>query len=79
MPLNELVNKKLCTSDLPTIFEHSFAEMLCEKVDTKQRLDAIEERLVRQLIHSNRSCDRQIVLAVSRIMQGKGITPIKQL
>lgn len=53
--------------------------MLCEKVDTKQRLDAIEERLVRQLIHSNRSCDRQIVLAVSRIMQGKGITPIKQL
>ena len=73
------MNKKLCTSDLPTIFEHSFAEMLCEKVDTKQRLDAIEERLVRQLIHSNRSCDRQIVLAVSRIMQGKGITPIKQL
>ena len=56
-----------------------YLSILLPKVDTKQRLDAIEERLVRQLIHSNRSCDRQIVLAVSRIMQGKGITPIKQL
>lgn len=79
LPLYELVNQKLCTSDLPTIFGHSFAEMLCEKVNTKQRIDAIEECLTKQLIHSNRSCDKQIVSAVDRIIQSKGIIPIKQL
>lgn len=79
LPLHELVNQKLCTNDLPTIFGHSFTEMLCEKVDTMQRIYAIEECLIKQLIHSNRSCDKQIVLAVSRIIQGKGIIPIKQL
>ena len=73
------MNQKLCTSDLPTIFEDTFAEMICEKVDTKQRIEAIEECLVKQLIHSNRSCDKQIVLAVNRIIQGKGIISIKRL
>lgn len=79
LPLYELVNQIFCTSDLPTIFGHSFAEMLCEKVNTKQRIDAIEECLTKQLIHSNRSCDKQIVSAVDRIIQSKGIIPIKQL
>lgn len=79
LPLFELVNQKLCTSDLPTIFGHSFVEMLCEKIDVKQRIDTIEECLIKQLIHNNRSCDKQIVLAVKRIIQGKGIIPIKQL
>lgn len=79
LPLYELVNRKLCANDLPTIFENSFVAMLCEKSDIQQRIDAIEECLMRQLIHSNRTSDKQIILAVSRITQGKGNISIKTL
>lgn len=79
LPLHEVLNQKLHTSDLPTIFGHYFAEMLCDKIDVKQRIEAIEECLIKQLIKSNRSCDKQIVLAVNRITENKGNISIKEL
>ncbi|WP_071146315.1 helix-turn-helix domain-containing protein [Bacteroides ihuae] len=79
LPLSELVNQKLYTDDLPTIFEHSFAERLCENNNIQQRINMIEKCLIQQLIHSNRNSDKQIILAVSRIKQGKGKISIKTL
>lgn len=79
LPLHELINQKVSANDLPTVFGDSFTEMLCEKMDTRHRIDAIEECLIKRLMHSNRSSDRQIVSAVSCIIENKGNISIKRL
>lgn len=79
LPLHELINQKLPTSDLPAIFENSFTEILCKKKNIQQRIDAIEECLLKQLVHSNRSVDKRIALAVSCIASEKGNISIKTL
>ena len=80
LPLQELVNKRVSTADLPTLFDDSFAERMCELTSTSERIHLLENILLRFLAHHNSLDSRQdLAFAVHRIKQSKGNLSIDSL
>lgn len=71
LPLHELVNWRISTTDLPSIFDDSFAEKLCEKKSLRDRIVLLEDYLF-QLLKREDRVDRQIAYAVHSINSAYG-------
>lgn len=78
LPLHELTNWRISTSDLPSIFNDSFAERLCEEKCLEDRIVLLETYLSQFLKEEGR-VDRQIAYAVRSINSAYGNLSISSL
>lgn len=79
LPLHELTNLRLNADEVPTLFEDSFAERLCEQINLQSRIHLIENYLINYLCHYSQTSDTQIIYAVNQINQHKGKLSIQSL
>lgn len=78
LPLHELTNWRISTSDLPSIFNDSFAERLCEEKCLEDRIALLETYLF-QFLKEEDLVDRQIAYAVRSINSAHGNLSISSL
>lgn len=78
LPLQELTNQRVNTTDLTSLFDHSFTERLCEQSDLKARINLIEHVLT-QALKTPYSIDRQTYLAIHEINFHQGKLSIQTL
>lgn len=79
LPLQELTNMRVHTSDLDTIFNDSITDILCEKETIREKIDFLEKHLIKHLYHSPCEVDKSIVYAVNQINLHHGQQPIQAL
>lgn len=79
LPLPELTNKRVATTDLNTIFDDSIADILCEKEGIREKIHFIEKLLINQLCHSQQEVDKSILYAVNQINNNHGKQSIQAL
>ena len=79
LPLHELTNSRLNAEELPTLFENSFTERLCEQTDLRSRINLIESYLIGYLYQNSQASNSQIIYAINQINQYKGILSIQSL
>lgn len=79
LPLYEFANQRINTCDLESPFDPYFTERLCEASCLRDRIDNIENFLIRKLYKSTLTTDRQILHAINRINQHNGKLPIHSL
>lgn len=79
LPLPELTDKRVHTSDLHTMFNDSIAERLCEKGSVHERIHFIEQYLLNHLYHFRCEVDKSILYAVNQINTNHGRQPIQAL
>lgn len=79
LPLPELTNMRVHTSDLHTIFDDSMADILCEKKSIQERIDFIERYLLNHLYRFQYEVDERILYAVNQINSNHGRVPIQML
>lgn len=72
LPLPELTNKRVHTSDLHTMFDDPIAERLCEKKSVHERINFIEKCLLNHLYHFQYEVDKSILYAVNQINNNHG-------
>lgn len=78
LPLQELTDRRVNTTDLTSLFDHSFTERLCEQSDLKARINLIEQVLT-QALKTPYSIDQQTYLAIQEINFHQGKLPIQTL
>lgn len=78
LPLHELTNGRISTCDLPSIFDDSFAERLCEEKCLIDRIVLVENYLIRFLRKEN-LVDKQTVYAVRSVNLAHGNLSISSL
>lgn len=78
LPLHELTNWRISTSDLPSIFDDSLAERLCEEKCLKDRIAWVENYLF-QFLREEDMVDKQIVYAVRSINAAHGNLSLSSL
>lgn len=78
LPLEELGNQRISTSDSGGIFNDSLAERLCEQPHIQDRIKLVESILVGALC-TNDKTEKQISYAVGCINFSKGKLPIRSL
>lgn len=79
LPIPELANMRVQTSDLHTIFNDSITDILCEKNSVQERICFIEKFLISHLCHLQYEVDRSILHAVDAINKTCGRQPIQAL
>lgn len=79
LPLNELVNHKCKAEDLTKLFNDSFIERLYALHDSHSLVAVIDEFLIRHLNKHNLKTDSNILLAVNKINEGKGMLSVQLL
>lgn len=79
LPLPELTDKRVHTSDLHTIFDDSIAERLCGESSVYERINFVEKRLLSHLYHFQYEVDKSILYAVNQITDNHGRLPIRTL
>lgn len=79
LPLPELTNRRVHTSDLHTIFDDSIADILCDKNSIQERIFFIERYLQNHLYHSRYEVDKRILYAVDQINNNHGRQPVQLL
>lgn len=79
LPLHELTNQRVSTEDLECLFNHSFAERLCEQQSIRGRINLIEHFLVEALHGCIPKAEQPILFAVQQINLHKGNLSLRQL
>lgn len=79
LPLPELTNMRVHTSDLPTLFNDTVTDILCEKDTIQERIAFIETYLLHHLHQSAYAVDKSILYAVDQINNHHGKLPIQTL
>ena len=72
LPLHELTNLRISTEDITSLFEHSFAERLCELATIEEQILFIEHFLVKALCRCNSKAEQSIIFAIRQIDLYKG-------
>lgn len=79
LPLPELADMRVHTSDLDTIFNDNIADILCEKETIREKIEFIDGYLLNHLYHSQYDIDKGIVYAVNQINKYNGQQSIRTL
>lgn len=79
LPLPELTDKRVHTSDLDTIFNDSIANMLGEKASLEEKISFIEKYLLSHLYDFQYEVDKSILYAVNQISNNHGKQSIQAL
>lgn len=79
LPLHELTDQRINTDDLESLFNHSFAERLCEYEDIQGRIGFIESFLVKALYRYPEKEEKAISFAVQQINLCRGNLSLHQL
>lgn len=78
LPLHKLTNGRISTCDLPSIFDDSFAERLCEAKSLMDRIRLVELYLTR-LLRKEDLADKRIAYAVRAINSAHGNLSVPSL
>lgn len=79
LPLQELTNQRVCTNELGTFLNDSLADRLSEQNSMSERICLLEEILISRLFHYEGQTEKDILFALHRIDQAKGLLPIPAL
>ena len=60
LPLHELTNQRISTEDIESLFDHSFAERLCELPSIQKRIIFIESLLTKALCNCTSKAEQSI-------------------
>lgn len=79
LPLHELTDQRISTGNLSTFFDDSWVQQLYEKQNIREQINLIETTLLKALHSHEQIGDKQILLAVDRIVRHKGKLSIHSL
>ncbi len=79
LPLHELTNQRISTEDIESLFDHSFAERLCELPSIQKRIIFIESLLTKALCNCTSKAEQSMHFAIQQINLHKGNLSLHQL